>query len=416
MDPLPRPGDPVPRTDPFPVPARAPAPTGFSPRPVPRRRACPLVLAAALLPGAAGAQVAPPGGHIPGPDDPPVAGRSGGDGILYIGTYAKSIAVLDEATGESLGRIPLETGIPRSLTLSEDRKRFYVLDVSYEQIEVVDIASRRTLDVHTLSGGGEQVRIWGMAVDPRERYLVLLVKSTRRLPDRYEVSGPRLVRYDLARRTVTDTIPWPGGQEREGARMVFSPDGDLVWFFAEDAILVLETDGFTEVDRWEYGTALEGGMGRFDFGFPQQYWGERDRFTGLFQTTDPVLGRRIMGVAHARLNDRSVEFRPMGPAEGVSFTLAPGGRKAYGLQQQVGNWQFWTFDVEGARVESRGHFRGRPRMSLLPSSNGEVLYIYNAGNTIDLYDAATYRFLRTLHLEGDNTTPLYILPRGEGDG
>jgi hypothetical protein len=79
-----------------------------------------LALLLALAPAVA-AQVPAPGAHLPGPDDPPVEGRSGGDGILYIGTYAKSIAMVDEATGESLGRIPLQTGIPRSLTLSENR-------------------------------------------------------------------------------------------------------------------------------------------------------------------------------------------------------------------------------------------------------------------------------------------------------
>jgi hypothetical protein len=40
-----------------------------------------------------------------------------------------------------------------------------------------------------------------------------------------------------------------------------------------------------------------------------------------------------------------------------------------------------------------------------------VLYIYNAGNTIDLYDAATYRYMRTITLDGDVTTGFYVVPR-----
>jgi hypothetical protein len=39
-----------------------------------------------------------------------------------------------------------------------------------------------------------------------------------------------------------------------------------------------------------------------------------------------------------------------------------------------------------------------------------VLYIYVAGNTIDLYDAATYQYLRTITIEGDQTTELFVLP------
>ena len=49
-------------------------------------------------------------------------------------------------------------------------------------------------------------------------------------------------------------------------------------------------------------------------------------------------------------------------------------------------------------------------MSLKTSSNGKVLYIYNAGNTIDLYDAETYQYLRTITLDGDMTSEMFVLP------
>ena len=37
-------------------------------------------------------------------------------------------------------------------------------------------------------------------------------------------------------------------------------------------------------------------------------------------------------------------------------------------------------------------------MGLKTSTNGKVLYIYVAGNTIDLYDAETYQYLRTIKI------------------
>jgi hypothetical protein len=49
-------------------------------------------------------------------------------------------------------------------------------------------------------------------------------------------------------------------------------------------------------------------------------------------------------------------------------------------------------------------------MGLKVSSNGKVLYIYVAGNTIDLYDAETYQYLRTITMDGDQTTDLFVLP------
>ena len=50
-------------------------------------------------------------------------------------------------------------------------------------------------------------------------------------------------------------------------------------------------------------------------------------------------------------------------------------------------------------------------MSLKTSSNGKVLYIYNAGNTIDLYDAGDLSsIMRTITLDGDMTTELFVVP------
>ena len=77
----------------------------------------------------------------------------------------------------------------------------------------------------------------------------------------------------------------------------------------------------------------------------------------------------------------------------------------------MGRYDFWTIDLDQRKVTSREEFAGRPRMSLKTSSNGKLLYIYNAGNTIDLYDASNYRYLRTIELDGDVTTGFFVVPR-----
>ena len=91
--------------------------------------------------------------------------------------------------------------------------------------------------------------------------------------------------------------------------------------------------------------------------------------------------------------------------------LAPDKKHGYGLEPSIDRYQFWTFDLDQRRVTSRAEFEGRPRMSLRTSSNGRLLYIYNAGNTIDMYDAASYKYLRTVMLDGDMTTQFYVVPR-----
>ena len=246
--------------------------------------------------------------------------------------------------------------------------------------------------------------MWGFSLDPKERFAVLLVKAYTKKPDRYEVSHPTLLRYDLAKKAVTDTIPWPRGEEREGAQIIFSPNGDLMYFFTQDDVLIYNTTTLKEVDRWEISkTLFEEGLGRINFGFPYDVYEEPGFYTGLFRTTDPVNRRTQMGVARMDLANRQLDYYPLGPSQSVSFRLSPDRKRAYGIHSEVGNYQFWTFDLESRRVFGKTEFAGRPRMGLVVSSNGSQLYITTAGSTIDRYSTNGFGHLGTVNLGADMT-------------
>ncbi len=339
--------------------------------------------------------------------------QGGGNGVIYMAAYDQSIKVIDENSLEIVDSIPTSIGIPIGLTLSANHEHIYVRDAEFEEIEIFDVATRKSIDSFTLSRGSSKVRIWGLEVDPAEKFIILnTMRYTKRI-DRWEIDEPTLLKYDLEAKEVTDTVPWPEGDGGRRARLMFSPDGDLLYFFSRGNIIVLETENFTETDRWDLSRPIEEGLGRFSFGFPTSPHDDPGFHTGLFNFTDPVQNRRMMGIARVNLADRDVDFFTLGPSEPVSFRLAPGGEKAYGLVQQIGNYEFWTFDVEGQRVESRQRFPGRPRMGLEISSNGELLYIYNAGSTIDVYDAGSYEFLRTIAFDADMTS-FVMIPEGTG--
>ena len=89
------------------------------------------------------------------------------------------------------------------------------------------------------------------------------------------------------------------------------------------------------------------------------------------------------------------------PIKGSSAKLAPGGRKAYGLYAEIGHYEFWEFDLDSRRVTRKQPFAGRPRMSLRVSADGRRLFVFVAGQTIDVYDAATFERLRTVEFDGD---------------
>jgi hypothetical protein len=283
-----------------------------------------------------------------------------------------------------------------------------VFEPSFETVEKIEIATGKSVDKFSLSSGRTKVRIRGLNVEPNEKFAVFLIKTYTKQTDRFEIGKPTLVRFDLEKKVVTDTIPWPKGEEREGAQMLFSPNGDLLYFFA-DEVLIFDTKTMKQVDRWELGRALEEGMGRFNFGFPQTVYEEPGFYTGMFRVSDPVQNRMLMGVARVDLVRRAVDFYTLGPNESVGFALAPGRQRAYGLKQQVGNYEIWTYDLENRRVLNKTPFRGRPRMGLDVSSNGSLLYIHTAGMTIDLYDTRTMQHVRTIDL-GADMTDFYVLP------
>ena len=333
-----------------------------------------------------------------------------GTGTIYVGAYPNRIFVVDEATEAVVDEIRMTLdGPPGDLMLSQDGARFYMRDRTFEQIEVIDVATRRSIDTFTLSEGTTKVRIRSFRVAPDHSYIILLRDAATKLVDRFEIAPRALVQVDLETHEVMREIPWPDDEERVRVSMMFSPGGDLLYLFGEE-IIVLETEAFEEVERWELSQLDEAGLGRFDFGFQRDPNEEPGFFSGIFRVQDPIQNRSLMGIARINLAERDVDFYSLGPAERVgSFALAPGRQKAYGLLSQIGHYEFWTFDLAGRALENRQVFDGRPRMRLRPSTNGQILYVWLAGNTIDLYEATTYRYLRTITLDGDMTT-MFVVP------
>jgi len=339
---------------------------------------------------------------------------TGGNGTLYIGGYPNVIWIIDEATEKVVGTIQTKSGIPRRLTLSRDQKRFYNIDATNEFVEVLDIASKSTVDSFRLTEGNKRVRIASLEPDPQNKYLMMIARTATKARDHVEIGPSELQQFDLASHKVVRTVPWPDGQERDQANLLFSPDGKLLYFLS-DEILIFETQNFTQVDKWDLSN-FEEGLGQVSvsfggFGGLDTTNDEPGFLTTTLTVEDPVQHRRMVGVARIDLVKKEMDFYTVGPAGGVNFVLAPDRKHAYGLESAVGRYQFWTVDLEQRRVISRTEFEGRPRMSLKTSTNGKVLYIYNAGNTIDLYDAATYKYMRTITLDGDVTTGFFVVPR-----
>jgi hypothetical protein len=239
---------------------------------------------------------------------------------------------------------------------------------------------------------------------------MMLTASATKLVDRFDIGTPTLVQYDLKEHKIVRTVPWPNNEERQNVQIQFSPDAKLMYLFSDQDVLIYDTTNFAQVDKWELSKPIEEGFGRLEFGSTDIINDEPGYYTALFNVSDPVQHRRIMGIGRVNLAAKTVDFYTLGPGSPLSFTMAPGRKVGYGLFSDIGRYEFWKFDLEHRKFAGRTEFKGRPRMGLKTSSNGRVLYIYVAGNTIDLYDADTYAYLRTITLDGDMTSELFVFP------
>jgi hypothetical protein len=145
---------------------------------------------------------------------------TGGDGTLYIGGYPNLIWIIDEATEKVVGTIHTKGGIPRRLGLTRDRKLFYIIDATQEVVEIVDIASKTTLDAFKLSEGNKRVRINSIEPDPTNRYAIVLTRTATKAADRVDIGPAVLQQYrsDRAQDHSNDRLArWSGARSGQSA-------------------------------------------------------------------------------------------------------------------------------------------------------------------------------------------------------
>lgn len=336
---------------------------------------------------------------------PPAPKATGGTGTIYLASYGRRLVAIDEATEKMTAEIPLTVGLPWSVRLSRDRTRFYVQAADQEHFEVIDAVNRRTLDTFTLSEGDKKVRVLAFDVDPENRVIILVARTVRKLSDRFEIGTPVFIQYDLKEHRVIKTVPWATDPEPMYyfLNLRFSPDGKLLYAFSTE-IVVYDAGTLQKLDSWDLSLPTEPGFGRFDMGSMDDINDEPGYFTGLFSMEDPVQKRKLLGIGRVELRQKRLEYFPIGPAPDrgdVSFALAPDRKRAYIMIEEIGHHELWTVDITGRKIASRVEFPGRPRLALRTSSNGKLIYLYEAGNTIDLYDADGFKYLRTITLEAD---------------
>ena len=333
---------------------------------------------------------------------------------LYLGAYPDAVLVFDEAKGQIVDRVPLTTGLPISLRLSQDGKKIYATTNDHSGVEVIDVATRKVVNHFVLDTATKRYRFFGGTPDPEGKLYYTVSIEIDKQVDRYQIGKPRYTVIDLAQRKIVKTVEIPKEDENANTgafgrgNFDISPDGKFLYQF-RDKVVILSTDDFKVVDRIDLAKPDLPGMDDVGFGGLLDSISEPGQHISLFNSGDPYVHNRVFGIAHFDLASRRVKYTPIGPTPAgmAGLQVAPDQKHAYTViaNGAHGNrrCEFWAFDLTSDRIAQSAEVPCRTRFSFGMSGDGQKLYIYGAGFEIEVYDAATLKHERTWDLNNDVT-------------
>ncbi len=343
--------------------------------------------------------------------------------LLYIGTWPHDIVVLDESTYQIVKRIEMKTDVPRNVILSPDKSKLIVTTIKDTGIETIDLAKGEVIDSFILGGGNTRVTLAGIAIDPTGTLLYTNITRSKKLIDRWEIGLPTLAIVDLKQHKIVKQVEVPATERAQasnfyrGGNYRVSPDGKFLYQFG-NAINIYDTSTLKKVQTIELSKPQFPGMENVTFSPEIDPNDNPNTVTGIFNTEDPEVHRQVFGIATFHLNERKFDFSPIGPSvQSVSnIRYTPDHKKAYAVSiagtHGDRHCEFWGIDVAAGKLTQREEFPCRPRFSFSSSSSGGDLYIYSAGFEVDVYDAATMKFKKSLSLDADITTPMVAVTSG----
>lgn len=344
--------------------------------------------------------------------------QSAKPGLLFVGAWQKKILVVDEASRKIAQEIELKLDVPRSIMFTEDRRKIIVHSALECGFEIIDVATRKLERSFKLDTPAKRYRPSGFALSPDDKKMYTVFYSVDRKIDRFEVTKPQWAIIDMDSGKIEKTVDFPKDQQIRGGRgggLRVSPDGKHLYQFREN-VNIYSTEDFKEVDKIELSKPLFPGVERVMIMGGDDPHEERGTVLGFFNSTDPIVHKSTFGFAKFDLNKRTFDFTPIGPttANTTGLRLTPDRKTGYTVAFN-GNGanrrcEFWTFDIPNRKLIAMKEFDGRSRFEFNLSSDGKTFYIYGAGNTIEMYDAATHRLLRDLDVNTDMTSNMLVLP------
>ena len=137
----------------------------------------------------------------------------------------------------------------------------------------------------------------------------------------------------------------------------------------------------------------------------------------MFTSVDSIVHKGTLGMATINLNTRKVEYFPIGPLLPMTgFQLSPDRTRGYSVVPKIGTGanrltEWWVWDIPNHKVIAKKEFETRPTFRFSVGGDGKRLYLYGAGSTLEIFDAATLESRKLIYLNKDTTTNLVTLAK-----
>jgi DNA-binding beta-propeller fold protein YncE len=344
-------------------------------------------------------------------------------GTLFMGAYPNVLLVVDEAQGKVTDQITLETGLPTSLRLSNDKKLLYIFTNDRSGFEVMDVATHKVLNHFVLNDATSRYRMQGATPDPEGKLMYSTTMKFTKLVDRYEMGKPQYSIIDIAQQKITKSVEQPpeepaapgaggggggGGGGFRGSGFEVSPDGKYLYQFGS-SVTVLKAEDFSEVEKIALERPEDPSMQDLGLSIPQESLSDPNQRVSIFNYSDPIVHNRVFGLATFDLNKRKFDFKPIGPAPQsmAGMRISPDKKEAFTViaNGTGGNkrCEFWALDVASSKITRTAEVPCRSRFTLGMSTDGTKLFLYGASFDIEVYDAKTLKLEATWDLGHDAT-------------
>ncbi len=353
--------------------------------------------------------------------------------FMYIGTLDKKLLVIDENKEDVVDTISLD-GIPRTTALSADRKKLYIFTTQM-LLETVDLETRKVVSSFSLADSrsrpriqatapnrvliGGNTRYTGIAVDPTGRYIYTTMKVAIRDIDEYRIEPPQFVAIDLQEKKIAKTWAFPKGMDQGfgfDATYKVSPDGKLLYVFQDD-VLIFDLSTFQQVGEIAMAQPSYPGASPYRLAADEDANDDPNTVTSVFTTVDPIVHKGTLGLAIFNLDNRKVQYFPIGPLlPMMGFVISPDHKRGFSVMQKISTGEnreteWWVWDIPNHSVIKKKTFDSRPTFKFGVGGDGTKLYLYGAGSTLEIFDANTLESLKLIYLNRDTTTNLITIAK-----